>query len=64
MKQEQASFRPAATLSEAVYQYLKKAIIRGELKSRQRLQEKEFAKLFNVSTTPVREAFFCLAAEK
>jgi DNA-binding GntR family transcriptional regulator len=36
----------------------------GDLKPGQRLQEKEIAALFNTSTTPVREAFFRLAAEK
>lgn len=64
MKEEQEFFKPSATLSEAVYKYLKEFIIKGEIKAGQRLQEKEFAELFNVSTTPVREAFFRLAAEK
>jgi DNA-binding GntR family transcriptional regulator len=53
-----------ATISQAIYDHLKKAIIRGELKPGQRIQEKEIAALFNVSSTPVREAFFRLAAEK
>ena len=53
-----------ATISQAIYDYLKKAIIRGEFKPGQRVQEKEIASLFHVSCTPVREAFFRLAAEK
>ena len=53
-----------ATISQAIYDHLKKAIIRGELKPGQRIQEKEIAALFHVSSTPVREAFFRLAAEK
>jgi DNA-binding GntR family transcriptional regulator len=53
-----------ATISQAIYDYLKKAIIKGEFGPGQRLQEKEIATMFNVSSTPVREAFFRLAAEK
>lgn len=52
------------TLSETIFQSLKKAIIDGEIKPGQRLQEKEIAALYNTSSTPVREAFFRLAAEK
>lgn len=53
-----------SSLSETIHRYLKKAIIEGELKPNQRLQEKEIADLFRVSTTPVREAFQRLSAEK
>jgi DNA-binding GntR family transcriptional regulator len=55
--------RPA-TLSESIYSHLKKAIIEGNLKPGQRLLEKEFAELFKASTTPIREAFQKLSAEK
>lgn len=55
--------RPA-TLSESIYAHLKKAIIEGNLKPGQRLLEKEFAELFKASTTPIREAFLKLSAEK
>ncbi|HOW85727.1 MAG TPA: GntR family transcriptional regulator [Candidatus Aminicenantes bacterium] len=58
------AFQVPATLSQTIYQSLKKAIIDGELKPGQRLQEKEIAALYNTSSTPVREAFFRLAAEK
>jgi DNA-binding GntR family transcriptional regulator len=53
-----------ATISQAIYDHLKKAILGGDLKPGQRVQEKEIAALFQVSSTPVREAFFRLAAEK
>jgi DNA-binding GntR family transcriptional regulator len=59
-----SAFQVPATLSETIFQSLKKAIIDGEIKPGQRLQEKEIAALYNTSSTPVREAFFRLAAEK
>jgi DNA-binding GntR family transcriptional regulator len=59
-----ADFQVPQTLSETIFQSLKKAVIEGDLKPGQRLQEKEIAALFNTSSTPVREAFFRLAAEK
>jgi len=49
-------FGAPETISEAIYKYLKKAIIEGVLKPNQRIQEKEIAQLFGVSTTPAREA--------
>lgn len=61
---EKETYQISTTISEAVYQHLKKAIIVGKLKPAERLQERGVAKLFNVSTTPVREAFRRLAAEK
>jgi DNA-binding GntR family transcriptional regulator len=51
------------TLRERIYIYLKNAILKGELKANQRIQEKEIASLFGVSTTPVREAILKLAGE-
>jgi DNA-binding GntR family transcriptional regulator len=53
-----------ATISETIYKYLKKAILEGELKPGQRIQEKEIAGLYHMSATPVREAFRRLAAKK
>lgn len=58
------AFQTPATLSETIYQSLKKAIIDGDIRPGQRLQEKEVAALFHASATPVREAFFRLSAEK
>lgn len=46
-----------------MYQHLKDAIITGQIAAGQRLQEREIAKTFNVSATPVREAFRRLSAE-
>ena len=58
------SIKPPQTITETIFQYLKKSIINGEYKPNQRLQEKEIAEIFSVSTTPVREAFQRLSAEK
>ena len=52
------------TISETIYLYLKNAIITGELRSKQKIVEKEIASLFNVSQTPVREAIRKLSGEK
>jgi len=57
-------FEIPSTISETIYRYLKKTIIECKLKPSQRLQEKEIAELFKASTTPVREAFQRLSAEK
>ncbi len=57
-------FRAPRTISESIYHYLRQAVIEGHLKPHQRLQDKEIAAKFNVSPTPVREAFLRLAAEK
>ena len=42
---------------------LREAILRGQLKPGQRLDQKELAELLNVSRSPVREALRTLAAE-
>jgi len=57
-------FQIPATITETIYEYLKNSIISGKLKPGQRLHEKEIAAQFQVSTTPVREAFQRLFAEK
>ena len=64
MNWKPSDFQVPATLSETIYQSLKKALVDGDIKPGERLQEKEVAALFNTSSTPVREAFFRLAAEK
>lgn len=51
------------TMSEHIYNILKKAILNNELKANQRISEKELADYFHVSKTPVREAVLRLAAE-
>lgn len=60
------TFSPHAipkTLSQSIYNYLKDAITNNKLKSNQKINEKEIAQLFEVSTTPVREAVLRLGAE-
>jgi|YelNatPaOPRAMG01_1025707.scaffolds.fasta_scaffold109338_2 DNA-binding GntR family transcriptional regulator len=52
------------TITETIYRYLREAIINGQIKQGERIKEKEIATLFNVSSTPVREAFFRLVSEK
>ena len=57
------TFQLPATITETIYNHLKKAIIEGAYSPGERLQEKEIAAQFGVSTTPVREAFQRLSAE-
>jgi len=52
------------TIRETIHQHIKDAIIKGQLKPGQRITEREIAKIFNVSSGPVREAFQKLSAEK
>jgi len=51
------------TLSQSIYNHLKESIISNKIKSGEKLHEKEIAELFQVSSTPVREAIFMLGAE-
>lgn len=51
------------TLSQSIYSHLKESIFNNELKANQKINEKQIAKLFGVSTTPVREAVLRLGAE-
>lgn len=51
------------TLSQSIYNYLKESIINNKIKANQKINEKEIANLFQVSTTPVREAVLRLGAE-
>ncbi len=51
------------TLSEKVYQVLVDKIISGVIEPESRLREEHVAKEYNVSATPVREAFKRLASE-
>lgn len=50
------------TLTEVLHRELEQAILRGELKPGDRLDEQEIAQRFGVSRTPVREAFRLLGA--
>jgi len=51
------------TISQSIYDYLKKAICANEFKPNQKLNEKKIADIFQVSRTPVRRAIAQLAAE-
>lgn len=51
------------TRKETVYSHLKEAIIRHELKPKERIHEKIIAQAFGISTTPVREAIVKLEGE-
>ncbi|WP_199883784.1 GntR family transcriptional regulator [Anaerosinus massiliensis] len=50
-------------MKDQVYQYLKKAIINGELKTGEIYSEQMFATQLNISRTPVREAVLQLRHE-
>lgn len=56
-------FAAPLTLTETIYQHLKQSIADGVIQPGQRLQEKEIAEKFQISVTPVREAFLRLSAE-
>jgi DNA-binding GntR family transcriptional regulator len=51
------------TLGQLIYNYVREAIIKNKLKANQKINEKEIAEHFEVSTTPVREAVLRLGAE-
>lgn len=51
------------TLSEKIYDKLKKLIMEGELEKGTKITETAIAKIFDVSPTPVREAFKKLSSE-
>jgi len=61
---KQKSFELPTTISETIYQYIKQAILSGDLRAKQRILEKQLANLYNVSQTPVREAIRRLSGEK
>ncbi len=50
------------TLAEVLHRELEQAILKGEIKPGDRLDEHEIAQRFGVSRTPVREAFRLLGA--
>jgi DNA-binding GntR family transcriptional regulator len=63
MNDETATFSVPKTLSQVIYNYIRDGIISGKFKARQKINDKEIADLFHVSTTPVREAVLRLGAE-
>lgn len=56
-------FLDKTPLSEKVYKKLVNEIVSGEIAPESRLREEHIAKEFNVSATPVREAFKRLASD-
>ena len=50
-------------IREQIANILRKMILSGELKAGDMLRERQFSEQFNVSTTPVKEAFRLLQAE-
>lgn len=57
------NLRLKSSFAGTIYDHVKKLIMEGELKPDQRITVQEYAKYFNVSITPVREAFQRLMAE-
>jgi len=56
--------RKRKSLREEVYQSLKKSILHGKLKARQRLIEEQLADRVGISRTPIREAFHKLERDE
>ena len=63
MKNKRYDLQRSTTFVDKIYQHIKNLILSRKLKSGQRITVKEFAEYFNVSITPVREAFQRLKAE-
>jgi len=63
MTATKVNLRLKSSFAGTIYDHIKKLISDGELKPNQRITVQEFAKYFNVSITPVREAFQRLMAE-
>ena len=53
---------PGSTIAEAIRSQLERAIVTGDMRPGERLDEQEIADRFGVSRTPVREAIRALAA--
>lgn len=54
---------PFRTKQDLVIQFLKEAVLRGDLKPGERLRQDEIAKALGLSQTPVREALLQLSAQ-
>jgi len=63
MDKNNGVFKITKSLSTPIYEYLKRSIINSDLKAGERIGEKEVAKNFGVSRTPVREAIIRLSVE-
>ena len=64
MKNKKYDLQKSTTFVDEIYAHIKNLILSRKLKSDQRITIREFAEYFNVSITPVREAFQRLKAEK
>ena len=53
----------AANLSQAVYDYIMKALIMQEIKCGERISEENISERMNISRTPIREALRLLASQ-
>lgn len=58
------NLQESSTFTDKIYQHIKELILSGKLKPNQRITVAEFTEYFNVSVTPVREAFQRLMADK
>lgn len=63
MKKSKHNLRRSKTFVDKIYTHIKNLILSRKLKSGQRITVQEFADYFNVSITPVREAFQRLMSE-
>jgi DNA-binding GntR family transcriptional regulator len=57
------NFKKPKTLTQSIYERLKKSILSKKLEPDQKINEKDIAESFQVSRTPVREAVARLVAE-
>ena len=64
MKNKKYDLQQSTTFVDKIYAHIKDLILSRKLKSDQRITVREFADYFNVSITPVREAFQRLKAER
>lgn len=64
MKNNKYNLQRSSTFVDKIYTHIKNLILSRKLKSDQRITVKEFADYFNVSITPVREAFQRLMSDK
>jgi DNA-binding GntR family transcriptional regulator len=63
MKNKKHDLRQSSTFADKIYSHVKNLILSKKLEADQRITIKEFSEYFNVSITPVREAFQRLMSE-
>ncbi len=57
---EEVGIQPPVSVSDQIYEIIKKKILTCEIEPGERLMQEDVARLFRASRTPVREAFRCL----